>query len=434
MRAINHAMVRRLIFLCWLLAGWCASAAPLDPLLANPGLWEMKQSDFEAAAKGLGFRWVSQAQDSARAAGGGLTLFGLPAVEAIARFDGGKVKEVSVAIYARGDAGGLKEAYDALVRNAVETVNRATGVKFALRGKDPTNAVKADGLVWSTPRAHYLLEYSATREVKSRDIPFRAEFVRLEVTPPQKASSLLSANFPAQGRGKFNGPQHLKRDAASGDVVIGDVPMVDQGQKGYCVVAATERVMRYYGTQVDANELAQIANSDAEGGTSYDGMFSALKKVGSRLKVRVRQLEETNVKDVLDLVKDYNRAAKKSGAPAVADPGLMIDVGLIYRQMQLPALKEARTRNRADLGRFQRGVQQHIDQGIPLLWSVQLGIVAEPGIPQNAGGHMRLIIGYNTRTSELIFSDTWGAGHEQKRMPMEDGWTITTGLATIEPL
>ncbi len=395
----------------------------------------MKPADFETAAKGLGFRWVSQAHDSARAAGGGLTVFGLPAVEAIARFDGEKVKEFTITIYARGDAGDLtKEAYDGLVRSAVETFNRSTGVKFTQRGKDPTNAVKADGLIWSTPQAQYLLEYSATREVKSRDIPFRAEFVRLEMTPPQKAASLLGAATTAQPRVKFNGPQRVKRDTASGDVLIADVPMVDQGQKGYCVVAATERVLRYYGGQVDANELAQIANSDAEGGTSYGGMLAALKKVGARLKVRVRQIEETDVKAVLELVKDYNRAAKKAGMPAVADPGQSIDVGEIYQQMELPVLKEARTRSRSDLARFQREVQQHIEQGVPLLWSVQLGIVKEPGIPQNAGGHMRLIIGYNTKTSELIFSDSWGAGHEQKRMSMEDGWTITTGMAAIEPL
>jgi hypothetical protein len=428
-------MVRRLLPLVVLAFASAASAAPLDPLFANPSLWSMKQADFEVAAKGLSFRWVSQARDSARAADKDLTVFGLPVVEAVARFEGEKIKELTLTIYARGDAGEIKkEAYDALVHNAAEALYRETGVKFAARGKDLTNAVKAEGLIWSTPQAHYLLKYSFTREVKTRDIPFRAEFVRLEVTPPQKASSLLSAAMPAAGRAKFSGPQHVTRDAASGDVVIGDVPMVDQGQKGYCVVAATERVMRYYGTQVDANELAQIANSDSEGGTSYNGMFAALKKVSVRLKVRVRQIEESNEKAIRDLVNDYNRVAKKSGLREVPEPGHTIDVAMIYREMQLPALKEARTRSRANMGRFQREVQQHIDQGIPLLWSVQLGIVSEPGIPQNAGGHMRLIIGYNTKTNEAIFSDSWGAGHEKKRMPMDDAWTITTGMAAIEPL
>jgi hypothetical protein len=395
----------------------------------------MKPTEFEIAAKELGFRWVSQARDSARAAGGGLTIFGLPAVEAVARFDHEKLKELTVALYARGDSGELtKERYDALVRDAVEALNRATGVKFAVRGKDPASAVKADGVTWATPQAHYLLEYSATREMKTRDIAFRAEFVRLEVTPPLKTVPLLTATTTTLGKTKFNGPQHVKHDAASGDVVIADVPMVDQGQKGYCVVASTERVMRYYGARVDANELAQLANSDAEGGTSYSAMIASLTKVSGRLKVRVKQIEDSNLKGTLDLIKEYNRAAKKSGAAELGDPGNVIDVGMIYRQMQPAVLKEVRTRSHAEYGRFQRELQRHIDQGVPLLWSVQLGMIPEPGIPQNAGGHMRIIIGYNTKTSEVLFSDSWGTGHEQKRMRMDDAWTITTGMAVIEPL
>ncbi|HYR57474.1 MAG TPA: C39 family peptidase [Chthoniobacteraceae bacterium] len=426
---------RTLLSLCLLGAG-AAFAAPLDPLITDANLWSMTPANFDAASKELGFRWVSQAHDSARAATKEMTALGLPAVEAIARFDNEKLKQFTVEIYARGDAGSLtKETYDALVRNAVETLNRATGVKFTVRGKDPANAVKADGLIWTTPQAQYLLEYSATREMKTRDIAFRAEFVRLELTPPaQKSTTLSTATTTTQGRAKFNGPQHVTRDAASGDVFVADVPMVDQGRKGYCVVAATERVMRYYGAQVDSNELAQIANSDAAGGTSYSAMFAALKKVSARLKVRVKQLEESNVKGIGDLVKDYNRVAKKTGAAALPELGQSIDMGDVYGRMQFAALKESRVRGHAALGRFEREVQQHIDQGIPLLWSVELGFVTEPGIPQHAGGHMRLIIGYNTKTSEVIFTDSWGAGHEKKRMAMEDGWAITTGIAAIEPL
>ncbi|NJK44508.1 MAG: ABC transporter permease [Pleurocapsa sp. SU_196_0] len=40
---------------------------------------------------------------------------------------------------------------------------------------------------------------------------------------------------------------------------------------------------------------------------------------------------------------------------------------------------------------------------------------------QEGGGHMRLIIGYNTKTGQLLFSDSWGAGHELKRIKLEDG-------------
>ena len=84
---------------------------------------------------------------------------------------------------------------------------------------------------------------------------------------------------------------------ANGDVWLGDVPMVDQGQKGYCVVASTERVMRYYGSDVDANELAQVANSSASGGTSLGSMRDAMKKLTARLKIRTRELEKTDMKE-----------------------------------------------------------------------------------------------------------------------------------------
>ena len=93
-----------------------------------------------------------------------------------------------------------------------------------------------------------------------------------------------------------------------------------------------------------------------------------------------------------------------------------------------------RPKNKSDISRFQRQVQTHLDEGVPLLWTVLLGFTKEPGIPQNAGGHMCLIIGYNTQKEEILFSDSWGAGHELKRMSAADAWTITTGALTIEPL
>ena len=411
-----------------------AFAAPLDPLVSAQNLWAMKPPDFMAAAKPLGYEWTSNVRDSARVARPDLTFFELPAVESVARFEGEALREITVTIYARGDAGDLsEEKFDALVRQSAETLNKSTAVKFTARGKDPTSAVKADGLIWATERARYLLEFSKTKEVKTRGIPFRAEFIRLEIGPPEKKAGLLAGTAPA--RAKFSGPGHVKKDAATGDVWIPDVPMVDQGEKGYCVVASAERVLRYYGQSVDQQELAQIANTSTDGGTSSTAMFDALKKLSARLKVRVREVQAgDSIRDILKLLADYNRAAKKAGVAEIPDPGRMIDLGAIYRAMQGDVLKDVRTKNKADLNRFQRQVQAHIDQGVPLLWTVMLGLTKEPGIPQNAGGHMRLIIGYNTKAEEILYTDSWGAGHELKRLPAADAWTMTTGTMSIEPL
>ena len=406
----------------------------LDPLLGNDALWELDQNSFEKAAAGLPFVWTSNARDSARAARPGMTLFGLPVTEAVARFNQNKLAQIAANFYARGDAGTLpEEKFKLVITQVIEAVGKATGARHTVRGKDAKSAVKAEGLIWSTPKAHYTVEYSFIREVKSRDIPFRAEFVRLIAAPPEKAVGLL-ASATGGTRAKFAGSTHVKRDLTSGDVWVGDVPMVDQGQKGYCVVATTERVMRYYGNRVDANELAQIANSDAQGGTSLQAMRDSLKKVSARLRVRVREIEALEVREILELLKDYNRAARRMDAAPIADPGPFIDVGALYREMKAPVLKEAKTKNKSALGRFQRSVQAHIDEGVPLLWSVQLGIVPEPGLPQSGGGHMRLIIGYNSKAGEILYSDSWGAGHELKRMKAEDAWTITTAILTIEPI
>lgn len=424
-----------------------AMAEPLDPLFATDSFWTQKQDDFMQSAGKLGYEWTSSAKDSARtarprgyngsasgASSGGMTVFGLPVIESVARFDGDKLAAVTVVLYARGDVGDWTEQqFDGLVRNAADAISKGTNVKFAVRGKDMSNAVHAEGLIWTTDKARYLLEYSKTKALPTRNIPFRAEFVRLDVSAPEKKVSLLASATNMQ-RAKFSGPAHVKRDGASGDVWLGDVPMVDQGEKGYCVVAATERVMRYYGDKVDENELAQVANTNTAGGTSSDAMVDALKKLSARLKVRVREVEKFDIKEILALIAEYNRTAKKDKKPALSDQGHMIDVGAMYREMDTDVLREVKTKNKSDLHRFQRSIQAHIDQGVPLLWTVMLGKVPEQGIPQNAGGHMRLIIGYNAAKEEVLFSDSWGPGHELKRMKAEDAWTMTTGTMSIEPL
>ena len=69
-----------------------------------------------------------------------------------------------------------------------------------------------------------------------------------------------------------------------------------------------------------------------------------------------------------------------------------------------------------------------------MIWGVYLGLVKEPFLtPQTKGGHMRMIIGLNKKTDEVLYSDTWGAGHELKRMSLEDALTITRGLYIVKP-
>ena len=406
---------------------------PLDPLLQQQDLWGPVTPDFSTAFKAMGFRWISSAQDTAQSVKNGLSLFNISVNQALVRFSQGKPKEIDVLFYNRGDAGELtKSEFEALKQRCVSAITAFTKVNPTERGRDPTNAVRATGQVWLTGASQFLLEDSFTKTV---EIPFRAEFIRLTVTPLEKPKGLLEQSLTEfhSSSEKFSPVDHVKT-LPNGDVYIEGIPMVDQGEKGYCVVASAERVIRYYGGKADEHELAEIANSSAEKGTSVAAMLDSLKKLSQRLRIKVRTIDDIDGKGFENMVTEYNRAAQRGKRAQQVNAAGEDSLTELFEKMDPEILREARTKNPSGMDRFFRLVQTHINQGIPPLWSVMIGILKEPKDPKGFGGHMRLIIGYNEKTKEIIYSDSWGMGHEMKRMPLSDAWTITMGLDAIEPL
>lgn len=420
-------------------------ARPLDALLAGESAWQMTTAQFEREFGPARFDWLSEKKDQARFFGPGLSLWegGIKLNEAIIEFSTeGNPAKLTFSIYNRGDSETLintRDQFEARVKELTDAISKRLAVSPTERGKDKTSAVAAEGLVWMKAPSAYLLEYSYQREIKSRSIPFRAEFIRLRVANvgagarnAVAATSTAGSTTPVGRSSLFS---NVKREE-SGDVVIANVPMVDQGPKGYCAVATAERVFKYYGIPVDQHEMAQVADTTDGGGTSPDKMLAALNKLEGRMGVSVRVIEDWEFKKFMDKVADYNKEAKKVKKPEVdASPrGNTIYINEIIEQMDGEVLKVARTeRDRSGFGKFQRTVSSLIDQGIPIMWSVSLGLLPEKEIPQASGGHMRLIIGYNAKTSELLYSDSWGAEHALKRMPIANAYTMTNGTYYMQP-
>lgn len=422
-----------------------APARPLDALLAGESAWQMTTAQFEQEFGPARFDWLSEKKDQARFFGPGLSLWegGIKLNEAIIEFSTeGNPAKFTFSIYNRGDSETLintRDQFEARVKELTDAISKRLAVSPTERGKDKTSAVAAEGLVWMKAPSAYLLEYSYQREIKSRSIPFRAEFIRLRVANvgagARNAVAATSTAGSTTPVGRSSLVSNVKREE-SGDVVIANVPMVDQGPKGYCAVATAERVFKYYGIPVDQHEMAQVADTTDGGGTSPDKMLAALNKLEGRMGVSVRVIEDWEFKKFMDKVADYNKEAKKVKKPEVdASPrGNTIYINEIIEQMDGEVLKVARTeRDRSGFGKFQRTVASLIDQGIPIMWSVSLGLLPEKEIPQASGGHMRLIIGYNAKTSELIYSDSWGAEHALKRMPIANAYTMTNGTYYMQP-
>jgi len=403
----------------------------LDPI-AQLDLRTTTLAYFVASNPNNGFRWLSTAHDAAENTRPGLTLFQIPVDEVVVRFADAKISEIDISFYNRGDSGGMpKEGFDALVRACTQALTNFTKAQPVDNGKDATDAVKARELAWQTDNARFLLESSSTR---LPDAGFRAEFVRLTITAPEKPKSFMEESLASMlpGSTKFSGTDHVK-NLPNGDVLIQGIPMVDQGQKGYCVVASAERVMRYYGENADEHELAELANSSNKKGTSPEAMLDSLKKLSDRLHVKTRTLEDIDPPRFEAMLDEYDKCATR-GQRAPELNRLVDDFVKLLQQINPDILMEARTKNPSEMDRFFRNVQSHINEGIPPLWSVMMGLFPKAEYPDEFGGHMRLIIGYNAKTNEILYSDSWGYGHELSRMPLNEAWTITTGLYTIEPL
>ncbi len=404
----------------------------MEEILTDERFWKLTQDQFMDRYKALGFRWNSEAKKSARLPGVQKPTFkGKSLGETIVSFDESAPSQVQISIYNRGDDGLLaEESFESGISMWREILTEITGVQPEDLGKDKKSAVSAERVRWQRGELAYQMEYSFQKEVKSKGIPFRSEFVRIRVAPYVEQSFMEKA--------LSSGPKKISRAdlpanvvRKDGDVFIQGLPMVDQGAKGYCVVASTARVFGYYDMAVDQHEIAQIANSSASEGTSTVGMVDALKDIAGRFKVRVKTHVDFDYDDMTDLTEDYNREAKRQDLPQVPENS---NNWYNFDRFEPEVLRKVRLKSSGDFKRFVGEVERSIDSGVPLLWTVTVGIFEEPKrISQTRGGHMRIIIGYNRDKNEIIFTDSWGAGHEFKRWGVEEAFSSSKGMYSIQP-
>jgi hypothetical protein len=373
-----------------------------------------------------------------------------PVYETIARFKNNKLDEVRLLFFGRGDAEkDLSEIeFEELKKRTETSLNGLMGSQGVLDKTFQGNASGTERKCWAKVPLRADLEWNATRnaiddigrgEVTKRK--FRAEFLRLVFSPydgKKSLADLIKPNYQSAPkvetvkRGVLK--ERVKQDP-NGDVYLDGVPMVNQGDKGYCVVASAERVMRYYGLDIDQNELAKVANSNADRGTTPESMLKALKRFrGPPFSLVVKEGKELKIDEILKDIEIYNRLARKEKKPIIEYYGTMLDMNAIYQSMDPEIYRQTRLKDAGDRLKFLASVFEHIDKGAPLLWSVILGFVEEkPALPQLVGGHMRLVIGYNKKNSEIFYSDSWGATHEFKRMSMDDAFVITSGWYSVLP-
>jgi hypothetical protein len=419
------------------------SSPELDKLLDDDGrVWTFTADDFTELESSNGFRWTSTAtKDVARSTDPQLTFNGLRIWETLARFDGGTLKELTLSLYNRGDAGTMQEdEFLHLLSSIDKSVTAWSGMRgIAFKDEQRTTSITVVRKAWLKGPHRVDMVWSFTGKSLEQGVAAnRPEYARLEITPFDPANDprhLIATSLDSRMR-HLTAPDLRARvlHEADGDVLIHGVPMVDQGPKGYCTAAVAERLLRYYGKEVDEHEIAQMANTTAGGGTSPQAMITALRRISDELKLDVTVQQDFDVREFERLIKDYNHSAKNSHVSTIQlSLSGSIDLTHIYKEMDTDLLREARRQQDVDMTAFKNTVSKYVQNGVPLAWSVMYGKVPEMPPVHGVGGHMRIIIGYNSRTGEILYSDSWGAGHELKRLSLIDAWTITLGLYTVQP-
>ncbi len=423
----------------------------LSEIFVDPAGWSGTAEAFADSHRDAGFRVLDPGKAVVSTDRGRLRFLGLEACEARVYFEGDAAKRVEISVYNKGDAGPRTQAqFDVLVESLQ--------AKLAAFAKDPGASVRmansrANYIVkrhqWAKSSPAIQLEWACVEPHRSKgeDVPYNAEYVNVLLVPGGAARAMASASggTPAAllGASRKLG-DNIKR-TPEGDVWVDGIPMVDQGQKGYCAAAASERVLRYYGLAVDQHQIAQLAKTAAEGGTSLEGMVNAIGLVGRAFQLDRRDLIPSTYGGGFEggphekLINQYNAAAKRAKKPGIDWKQYTVDHSVnlpaIWSAMDPAILLEARASQKQNQAQFEKDIRNYVDQGVPLLWSCLVGMYPEepPLGQQGAFGHIRMIIGYNARTEEILYSDTWGPAHALKRMPKLQAWAMTKGLIVLKP-
>lgn len=420
-----------------------------------------------------GFSFTSETREGADSRYyGAVAFFSLPVYETKVTFSDGGISRVEAILFSSGGSETYEFGVDMQGRRFRRTVpikkmlgrkeyfDLLENIRKNLSGSAKVPQVKTERLknnsgvvrtqVW--PKTSMSTQASLAwsfRQDGQNKATFSPGFIRVTIDGPRK----VEGQKKLRGAKVSKSAKHISANVVKdprGDVFIDNIPMVDQGQKGYCAAATAERVLKYYGVDIDEHEVAQAAGTTAEQGTSILAMKNAIESIGKKYRLATvvsygdfdADVKE-RIEGLEDEVKDYNRMARKMRFPLITEDVYITRTGSMITYspsaargaMKVEVLKEMKVNGaqRSKYLKFLAEVRKQVSMGVPIFWGLELGIYPESGSLQAGGGHMRLIIGFNEKKKEILYTDSWGAGHELKRMPSDWAFAVSRCVMYMKP-
>jgi hypothetical protein len=227
------------------------------------------------------------------------------------------------------------------------------------------------------------------------------EYVSLLIVPISVADAEGKVELVKDSDMKVIIAKNVQR-GENGDVLVTNIPMVNQGPKGYCAPATAERAMRYMLVPADMYLLA-VAATSAEGGTNTTALMESCKRI---VRSKARKIRDLN------LEKDLNFKTLKK----------YIDKGVpILWQMrsldQYNKIANRRTKERREVTDFVTWAETIKAESKDVVSSLK-------SIKENH--HICMIIGYNEKTNEVAVSDSWGIRYELRWVHIDIARAVTS--------
>lgn len=246
-----------------------------------------------------------------------------------------------------------------------------------------------------------VFEYSY-QEVILRLLMEENQLINLTLLPQQKASKNWSGNSPINSEQQKQKMLNNVKSLPNGDVVIENIPMFDQGDRGYCAIGSLAMVMQYYGLNLNIDALAAKAGyreGDVQN-AALEPVYYAAAKEG---KLRIKSWPKLDYRDLQKTI--------LKGQPI-----------LIWR-----AFRRERDDFHTDFAqRFLR------DPSLKLPDPKQDRQESSHWATLAFGAHSSLITGFNKARNEVLFTESWGESFRNRRMRQEEMEATVHGIFIFE--
>lgn len=331
----------------------------------------------------------------------------------------GLLTELRLSMYNRGDCGNWEfTRFRKLVRELREGLTKLSRVNEREASSRELNGVSINERSWvGRGGTDAVLRWSGKGE--------NLEYVTVILVPHGKAGTGSLTKELKTVTDLRDLPRRVKREKDGTRWL--DIPMEDQGNKGYCMAATFARILKYYRAKVDMHVIAQLLDTDPSKGTNYRSGIEAMLQNKKRFDVNVKELFKDDKLDTQEgtrhYLEIYNRLARKRKKPVIREEAIFgtgkWPITVFYEMSDKKLFTQCRNTDPTAAKKLMSIVKSHIDRGIPLMWLIP--------------GHARLINGYKG-SGTIVYSDSWGAGHERKTMSIQEALALTYEVYAVTPM